>query len=65
MAVMAMFTKEITITLPLMILLYEFSFLRTKKSLTGKPYPFLTYLIYYSFNNVFYQIRIPRDATMS
>ena len=26
-----MFTKEITITLPLMVLLYEFSFLKTKK----------------------------------
>jgi tetratricopeptide (TPR) repeat protein len=34
--IIAMFTKEITITLPLMILLYEFSFLRTKKSLDWK-----------------------------
>jgi len=32
-AIVAMFTKEMTVTLPLMILLYEFSFLKTKKSL--------------------------------
>ena len=54
-AIMAMFTKEITITLPLMILLYEFSFLRTKKSLNWKYLdPFFAYSIYYSLNNVIY-----------
>ncbi len=42
MAIMAMFTKEIAITLPLMILLYEFTFLNTKKSLNWKRLsPFL------------------------
>ncbi|MCX5678683.1 MAG: tetratricopeptide repeat protein [Candidatus Omnitrophica bacterium] len=35
-AVMAMFAKEAAITLPLMICLYEFSFLMTKKSSTWK-----------------------------
>ena len=34
--IVAMFTKEITITLPLMIMLYEFSFLKTKKSFDWK-----------------------------
>ena len=33
MAVMAMFTKENTVTLPLMILFYEFTFLKTKKNI--------------------------------
>ena len=37
-----MFTKEIAITLPLMILLYEFSFFKTKKGLNWKyVIPFL------------------------
>jgi len=46
-AIAAMFTKEITITLPLMVLLYEFSFLRTKKEFDWKYlFPFiLTILI--------------------
>jgi len=40
-AVAAMFTKENAITLPLMILLYEFSFLKTKKGIDwGQLYPF-------------------------
>jgi len=40
--VAAMYTKEFTITLPLTILLYEFSFLRTSKFLNLKPViPFL------------------------
>jgi tetratricopeptide (TPR) repeat protein len=41
-AVAAMFTKETAITLPLMILFYEFSFLRTRGSLNWQyPAPFL------------------------
>jgi len=41
-AIMAMFTKEIAITLPLVIWLYEFSFLRTKTSFNWRrPIPFL------------------------
>ncbi len=41
-AVMAMFTKELAISLPLMILLYEFSFLKSKKSFNwGHAVPFL------------------------
>ena len=40
-AVAAMFTKENSITLPLMILLYESSFFKTKKGLNwGQLYPF-------------------------
>lgn len=40
--IMAMFTKEITITLPLLLLLYEFSFFRTKHYFYWKPLvPFL------------------------
>jgi tetratricopeptide (TPR) repeat protein len=43
---MAMFTKEIAITLPLMILLYEFSFLRIKKDFNwAYLIPFLLTLI--------------------
>ena len=42
MAIMAMFTKETAITLPLMILLYEYSFLRINNSFNWKPIvPFL------------------------
>ena len=45
-AIMAMFTKEVTITLPLMILLYEFCFLKTKERLNWKPLiPFLVTLL--------------------
>ena len=52
-----MFTKEIAITLPLMILLYEFSFLKTKRNLNWKlSCPFLAYSIYYSLNHVVYQV---------
>jgi tetratricopeptide (TPR) repeat protein len=41
-AVMAMFTKEMTITLPFMILLYEACFLKAKKSINWKQLiPFL------------------------
>ena len=41
-AVMAMFTKENTITLPLMVLLYEISFFKFKKNLDwGRIIPFL------------------------
>jgi len=36
-AMLAMFTKEIAITLPLMIMFYEFCFLRTKKSMGWRP----------------------------
>lgn len=36
MAILAMFTKETAITLPLMILLYEFSFLKEKGSVNWK-----------------------------
>jgi protein O-mannosyl-transferase len=36
-AVMAMFTKEIAITLPLMVLLYEFCFFNTKRIFNWKP----------------------------
>ena len=42
MAVVAMFTKEIAITLPVMILLYEFFFFETKRSQHWKHvFPFL------------------------
>ena len=47
MAVMAMFTKENTVTLPLMILLYEFSFFKFKKISNLKylfPFPKQFYL---------------------
>jgi len=45
-AVMAMFTKEMTITLPWMILLYELCFLKTKERLNWKPLiPFLAALL--------------------
>lgn len=45
-AVAAMFTKENTITLPLMIALYEFSFLKTDRSFNWKGwFPFLLILI--------------------
>ena len=47
-AIMAMFTKEIAITLPLMILLYETYFLRNKKYLNWKPlipYLFILFII--------------------
>ena len=37
-AIMAMFTKEMTVTLPLMILLYEFCFFKIKKSLNWSSY---------------------------
>ena len=41
-AILAMFTKENAVTLPLMILLYEYSFLRTKKCFNwGYLAPFL------------------------
>jgi Tfp pilus assembly protein PilF len=41
-AIMAMFTKETAITLPLMILLYEFSFLKTGKNIDWRRlFPFL------------------------
>jgi protein O-mannosyl-transferase len=41
-AVIAMFTKEITVTIPLMIVLYEFSFLKHKSRLNWKQLiPFL------------------------
>ena len=41
-AIIAMFTKEITITLPLMICLYELSFFRTKRAINWKYlFPFL------------------------
>ncbi len=41
-ALAAMFTKEMTVTLPLIILLYEFSFLKTKKNINWKyVVPFL------------------------
>ena len=41
-AIMAMFSKETSITLPLVILLYEFTFLKEKGSLNwSKPFPFL------------------------
>ncbi len=44
-ALMAMFTKETAITLPLMILFYEFSFLKTKRSFDWRPLiPFLLIL---------------------
>ena len=36
-AMLAMFTKEMAITLPLMFLLYEYCFLKTKKGLNWKP----------------------------
>jgi len=42
MAIVAMFTKETAITLPLMVLLYEFSFFETKKNLNWRRIiPFL------------------------
>jgi tetratricopeptide (TPR) repeat protein len=45
-AIMAMFTKEMTITLPLMILFYEFSFFRTKKGINWRPLiPYLPILL--------------------
>ena len=44
-AMMAMFTKELAITLPLMVLLYEFSFFRTKKGVFWQSLvPFLPIL---------------------
>lgn len=44
-AIIAMFTKEMTVTLPIMILLYEFYFLRTKKDIVLKQLiPFLCML---------------------
>jgi len=44
--VMAMFTKENAITLPFMILLYEFSFFKTKEGFNWKPLvPFLFILL--------------------
>src|SRR3990167_5669134 len=36
-AVLAMFTKEMSITLPFMLLLYEYCFLKPKKGLNWKP----------------------------
>jgi tetratricopeptide (TPR) repeat protein len=46
MAVAAMFTKETAITLPLMILFYEFTFLKTQNKLNWKyPAPFLMTLM--------------------
>ena len=46
LAIMAMFTKEISVTLPLIVLLYEFSFFRTKKGLNwGYVAPFLLALL--------------------
>jgi tetratricopeptide (TPR) repeat protein len=45
-AVLAMFTKEMTITLPMMILLYEFCFLKTEKGINWKQLiPFLITLL--------------------
>ena len=45
-AVLAMLTKENTITLPLMVLLYEFTFLNTRKIFNWKPVvPFLFLLL--------------------
>lgn len=47
-AVIAMFTKEITITLPLMICLYEFSFFRIKRGFNWKhlvPFLFTLFII--------------------
>jgi protein O-mannosyl-transferase len=45
-AIIAMFTKEMAITLPLAICLYEFSFFKTSKSFNFKQLiPFLTTLI--------------------
>lgn len=44
--VMGMFTKELVVTLPLMILLYEFCFLRVKKNVDWKYIvPFLAMLL--------------------
>jgi len=45
-AIAAMFTKEIAVTLPLIIVLYEYSFLKTKKNLDWKClFPFLLTLL--------------------
>jgi Flp pilus assembly protein TadD len=45
-SVMAMFTKEIAMTLPLMVLLYEYCFLRTKEKFNWKyPAPFLATIL--------------------
>jgi protein O-mannosyl-transferase len=47
-AVLAMFSKEMAITLPLMILLYEYSFLKTKEGLNWKyllPFLFILFII--------------------
>jgi len=41
-AILAMFTKENTVTLPLMVLLYEFCFFRYRKNIEGRYlFPFL------------------------
>jgi tetratricopeptide (TPR) repeat protein len=46
LAVMAMFTKEMTITLPLMLLLFEYYFLKTKDNINWKQLaPFLITLL--------------------
>ena len=46
MAIMAMFTKEIAITLPMMIMFYEWSFLRTERGFNWKwAAPFLLTLL--------------------
>ncbi|MBF0490407.1 MAG: tetratricopeptide repeat protein [Candidatus Omnitrophica bacterium] len=46
LAVMAMFTKEMAITLPLMILLYEISFLKTNKTIDWKKLiPFMLTIV--------------------
>ena len=58
-----MFTKEIAITLPLMILLYEFSFFKPQKELNWKSFFLFYYFVHYSLNHVIDQIRnVPRDS---
>ena len=45
-AIMAMFTKEITVTLPLMVLFYEYFFLRIEKKFDWKhPFPFFATML--------------------
>ena len=53
---MAMFTKEMTITLPFMVLFYEACFLKTEESFNWKPAlvsSFFPYYIDYPHYDVF------------
>jgi len=66
MAVMAMFTKETAITLPLVIVLYEFSFFKTKRSFNWRfAVPFVVMVLIIPLTMLFTETRPVRLQELS